>query len=392
MRALKIAAVSFVAATALVAQSAKQFVRPAPGQTPPYSPAIRAGGFVYVSGVLPIDLKADFAGQTKQVFDDLRKVLSQAGSSLDMVATATVMLQNASDFPAMDKLWREQFKGEPPARTTVMGDMVRPGALIEIAVTAIPTGAERKAILPAGWMKPSYNYGILSGDTLFLAGVVSRNGRDNSAVAGDMALQTKTAMDNAAEILKAAGMTLGDTVSSRVAVRDIARFDDMNKVYRTYWEKDRPVRATVQMGLPGTFDVEITFVAIKGASPREVIIPPTADGKPGQAGPNFSPAIRVGNRLFVSGGTGSTDANVGDMRAQTTETLNRLNRSLTAGGFSFKDVVSSEVWITNVQQFNDMNEGYRPIFPTDPPVRATVGVGSLAGKTALVEVAVTAVK
>ena len=59
----------------------------------------------------------------------------------------------------------------------------------------------------------------------------------------------------------------------------------------------------------------ITFVAIKGSSPREVIIPARPDGTPGQAGPNYSPAIKVGNRLFVSGGTGTTDANKGDMKA-----------------------------------------------------------------------------
>jgi 2-iminobutanoate/2-iminopropanoate deaminase len=393
MRTLKITlAISVLALAGLAAQAGKQFIRPAPGQNPPYSPAIKAGGFVYVSGMLPTDVKADFAGQTKQVFNDLQAVLKQAGSSLDMVATATVMLQNASDFAAMDQIWREQFKGDPPARTTIIGSMVRPGALIEIAVTAIPTGGERKAILPAGWMRPSYSYAIQSGDTLFMAGLVSRNGRDNSQVQGDVPAQTRTLMDNAGEILKAAGMGYGDLVAGKVALRDMTHFQVMNEAYRSYWEKDRPARVSCQAAPPGTFDVEVTFIAIKGSSPREVIIPPTADGKPGQSGPNFSPAIKVGNRLFISGGTGSTDANQGDMKAQTTETLNRFASRLKAAGFDYKDVVQSDVYITDVQKFNDMNEGYRPIFPTDPPVRATVGVGRLAGATALVEIMVTAVK
>jgi enamine deaminase RidA (YjgF/YER057c/UK114 family) len=211
-------------------------------------------------------------------------------------------------------------------------------------------------------------------------------------VAGDIATQTKTAMDNAGEILKAAGMSYGDLASSRVAIRDMAQFAAMNKVYAAYWEKDRPVRATVQSGLPGTFDVEITFMAIKGSSPREVVIPPTADGKPGQAGPNFSPAIKVGNRLFVSGGTGSTTDNKGDMKAQAAETLARLLRTVQFAGFDTKDVVATDVWITNVAQFADLNAGYQPVFPTDPPVRATVGVGALAGGAALIEVGLTAVK
>jgi 2-iminobutanoate/2-iminopropanoate deaminase len=304
------------------------------------------------------------------------------------------MLQNASDVAAMDAVYKAQFRGEPPARTTVMGDMVRQGALIEIAVTAVLSGGERKVILPSGWMKPAspYNYAIQSGDTLFMSGLVSRSGKDNSVVQGDMATQVKTAMDNAGEILKAAGMSYGDLVASRVAIRDIAQFDDMNKVYRTYWEKDRPTRATVQAGLPGTFDVEITFVAIKGSSPLEVVVPPTADGKPGQVGQNYSPAIKVGDRLFISGLTGSTAANKGDMKGQTTQTLTNLGRALKAAGFDFKDVVASDVWIRNVAHFNDMNEAYRPVFPTDPPVRSTMGTGALVGGDALIEIALAAVK
>jgi enamine deaminase RidA (YjgF/YER057c/UK114 family) len=50
------------------------------------------------------------------------------------------------------------------------------------------------------------------------------------------------------------------------------------------------------------------------------------------------------------------------------------------------------VYITDVQKFNDMNETYRPFFQTDPPVRATIGVGRLAGRGALAEIMVTAVK
>jgi 2-iminobutanoate/2-iminopropanoate deaminase len=170
------------------------------------------------------------------------------------------------------------------------------------------------------------------------------------------------------------------------------QFAAMNDAYRVYWEKDRPARVSAQVSPPGTFDVEITFVAVKGSSPREVIIPARADGTPGQAGPNYSPAIKVGNRLFISGGTGSTDKNAGDMNAQTAETLARFGPALKAAGFAYKDIVASDVYVTDVQKFNDMNDGYRPIFPTDPPVRATLGVTRLGGESAVVEIMVTAVK
>jgi len=305
-----------------------------------------------------------------------------------------VMLQNAADFPALDQIYRQQFKGEPPARTTVIGSMVRPGALLEIQVTAVPNGVQRKVILPRGWAKPAspYNYAIQAGDTLYMSGLVSRNGKDNAQVPGDIATQVKTIMDNAGQILEAAGMSYGDLVTGRVALRDMKLFAPMNDVYRTYWEKDRPARVSCEVSPPGTFDVEITFMAIKGSSPREVIVPPRPDGTPGRPGANYSPAIKVGNRLFISGGTGATDKNAGDMKAQTTETLTRFGPALKAAGFDYKDVVAADVYVTDVQKFNDMNEGYRPFFPTDPPVRATLGVGRLAGESALAEIMVTAVK
>ncbi len=398
MRTAKIAAVVFLsAASGSLAQSGaptRQFVRPAPGQTPPYSLAIETGKVVYVAGQLPTDITADFAAQTRQVFDALRAVLKQAGTSLDNVVAATVMLQNASDFAAMNEIYGQQFTGVLPARTTVIGEMVRPGALLEIQVTAVMPGVTRTAILPEGWAKPKspYSYAVKALDSLYLSGLVSRKGTDGSQVEGDIGVQVKTLMDNAGAILKAASMSYGDLESGHVALRDMKWFAPMNDVYRTYWEKDRPARVSCEVSPPGTFDVEITFIAIKGASPREVIIPARPDGSPGQAGPNYSPAIKVGNRLFVSGGTGVTDANKGDMKAQITETLARFGPALKAAGFDYKDVVSTEVYLSDVKKFAEMNEGYRPFFPTDPPVRASLGVRRVANENALVEVMITAVK
>jgi 2-iminobutanoate/2-iminopropanoate deaminase len=80
------------------------------------------------------------------------------------------------------------------------------------------------------------------------------------------------------------------------------------------------------------------------------------------------------------------------MKAQTIETLARFGPVLKVAGFDYKDIVASDVYITDVQKFNDMNDGYRPSFQTDPPVRATLGVTRLAGETALAEIMVTAVK
>ena len=153
----------------------------------------------------------------------------------------------------MNEAYSGFWTKDPPTRTTVVADAVLPDALVEISMIAVPTGAERVVIHPSGWIKsPSpYSYAIRTGDTLFLSGLVSRNGRDNTVVAGDINVQTAAVLDNATELLKAAGMTLDNVVSSRIYLPDGASFQPMNAVYRKYFSAAPPARATVIAGLAG---------------------------------------------------------------------------------------------------------------------------------------------
>ena len=79
--------------------------------------------------------------------------------------------------------------------------------------------------------------------------------------------------------------------------------------------------------------VEIGMVAVKDPI-RTTVTTPNADGTAGRPSPNLSSAIRVGNRLYLSGITGNTQANRGDVKAQTAEVLSRVGRTLQAAGFS----------------------------------------------------------
>jgi enamine deaminase RidA (YjgF/YER057c/UK114 family) len=354
------------------------------------------------------DVTGDVAAQTTQIFEDLRGVLEQAGSSVDSIVNAIVTLEQAGDLAAMDAVYGAQFRGDPPARTTYVGNMVRPGALLEIAVTAVPNGGPRRAINPSHWMKPTspHSYAIQSGDTLFLSGMVSANMKDLTRVGGDTPTQVRRAMDNAVELLAAAGMTLDDTVSSRVVITHrVAEFAEMNETYGPYWNvtdrtlsgpgvPGRPGRATVGLdNLPG-FDFQVTFIAVKGSAPREVVVAPNPDGTGGQQGLFFPSGITVGNRMWTSGIIGGTAENVGDIRAQTQENLARLERFLKAGGFGYSNVVAVELWLTNVRHYEIVEEVLRQTFPTNPPVLKAVGVDQLGGyqNRSLTEIAFIAVR
>ncbi len=373
--------------------SSKQVINVGPAPVGPYSPAVKAGGFIYVSGTLAEDAsativgKGDVGAQTRRVVERMREALTAAGSSLEQVVNVTVYLKSASDFAAMNEAYRTFWPKDPPTRTTVIAELVLPDAMVEMSMIAVPNGAERSVIHPADWMKSPnpYSYAIKSGDTLFLSGLVARNGRDNAVVAGDITQQTRTVMDNAGQLLKAGGMTFANVVSAKIYLPDTSVFQQMNEIYRSYFTGVAPpARATVRAGLAGSqYNVEITMVA--SSAPREAV----SDGRP--ANPNLSAGIRSGQRLYLSGMLGSTPETKGDAAAQTRETLERIRRTLTAAGYGPEHVVDGLVYLTDLKNYGAMNDVYRTFFAKDFPARATVQCG-LVAPDGLVEIMFTAVK
>jgi 2-iminobutanoate/2-iminopropanoate deaminase len=116
---------------------------PGPFQGAPYSQAIKANGFVFVSGQLSLragekDLLAgDIGAQTEQVFSNLRAILEAAGSSLDRIVKTTVFLQDLADFAGMNEVYARHVGDTPPARSTVEVAKLPSGALVEIEAIAL---------------------------------------------------------------------------------------------------------------------------------------------------------------------------------------------------------------------------------------------------------------
>jgi 2-iminobutanoate/2-iminopropanoate deaminase len=366
----------------------KQIVPVGPSPESPYSTAVKADGLIYLSGTLAGDAgdadgASDVGTETRLTLERMREVLLAAGSSLDHVVSVMVYLTAAEDFQPMNAAYRAFFPGDPPARTTVITGLVVPDARIEISLVAVPVGAQREVVLPQGWKRSPnpYSYAIRTGDTLFLAGLVSRNGADNAFVVGDVRVQTRTIMENARQLLEAAGLTFANVVSARVYLTSAGDFAAMNEVYGEYFPSAPPARATVKCGLAGPEAVvEITFIASAAAR--------TPIGQP-PAGLPLSPAVKAGNRLYLSGMLGNTPETEGDVAAQTRETLARIGRTLSAAGAQPADVVDGLVYLTDPAAFPPMNQEYRAFFGKDFPARATV-VAPLVAPDGLVEIMVTA--
>ena len=356
---------------------------PASGELP-FSAATKADNLIYVSGTLAQG-GGDIKAQTKSVLDQMSQVLTKAGSSIANVAAVHVYIKNAGDFAAMNEVYRTYWPKDPPVRTTIVANLLR-DSLVEMSMVAVPNGGERQVIHPASWMKSPnpYSYGIKTGSTLFMAGLVSRNGKDNSVVEGDLGTQAKTVLENAREILTAAGMTFDNVVSARVYITDATKFQEMNKVYTSYFTKEPPARATVVAPLMSPANqIEITLTA--SSLPKQIFTTPAADGSPGKPSPILSSAVKVGNRLYVSGILGNTKENLGDAGAQTKELMARIERTLKAAGYGWNDVVDGIVYITDLKNYDAMNAAYRAAIPKDFPARATVSTG-LVGADGLVEI------
>jgi enamine deaminase RidA (YjgF/YER057c/UK114 family) len=352
------------------------------------SAAVSAGGLIFVSAQTGAGLDGKLAGpdvtsQTTRALERLGTVLAAAGSSLAQAVSVHAYIKRATDFETMNAAYRSVLAEKQPVRTTVSTDLPG-GALIAFSAIAVPAGAPREILQPAGWMKSPrpYSFVIRAGGFVFLSGLVSRRGTDDQIVPGPVTVQTKQILDNAGVLLKTAGLRYDDVVASRVFLTDESLFDDMNNTYRTYFLTDPPARATAIAPLMGSENlVEITLIA--STVGKQVLGPAVSPSLP------LSTAVRAGDLLFLSGVLGNTDATANDLIAQSREILTRIKRTLDTAGVSFNHIVENTVYLTDVWQQKKVDDVTRTVFPADPPARTVIGTG-LVTRAGLVEMMMTA--
>ena len=118
------------------------FTSDAPKPPPTYSQAVRAGGLIFVSGTAPQDpatgrlVGSTIQEQTRQCLKNIAAILQAAGSSLDRIASVTVILADEEDFAGMNEEWLAWFPANPPARQGAKLPARLPGLKISIAAIA----------------------------------------------------------------------------------------------------------------------------------------------------------------------------------------------------------------------------------------------------------------
>ncbi len=357
----------------------------APQGGPVVRPAVSAGGYIYISTIRPTSTDGDIAAQTRDVFGQLKATLEANQSSMGQLCHIQVSLRKADDFAAMNTAYAELIGDAPPARTTFVS-WLRGSTLIEISAVAVPNGATREALNPAGWAKNPrpYSYIVRTDDLVFFAGLVSRKGTDDSVVKGNAKAQTMTILDNVGTLLETVELTYDNIVSARVYLSSPYDFTDVNSIYGDYFQKEPPARATAVAELTNNDNtVEITMVASR--RPKTVIGGTAGNGFP------VSLAIAEGPRVWLSAVIGDTDKHTKNIADQTRDAFGHFKTTLGDAGLDLSHIVDTTVYLPDAFELPQVDKVYRELFPLDPPARAAIP-SRLVVDPAMIEVLALAVR
>src|SRR5688572_14829394 len=358
----------------------KRVVAP-PGPKPvgPYSPGIMAGDFLYVSGQGARDrdgrLPETIEAQVRQTLDNVKTIVEAAGLTLAHVVYSQVYLASMSSADTMDRVWREYFPKQPPARAVLGVHRMPTDTPVEINAVAFRELSRTKPIVPAGYPPNSpATAGVMAGDRLYLSGSFGAD-IGSGSVPADPAAQVQLALDNMKRTLTAAGMDFRHVVFVNPYLTGQAS-GQMNAIYAKHFEfGNTPARATIRVAsLPGGNTIEFTGVAVAALATRLAVRPKNM--KPSATA---SPCVFAGDTLYCSAKgpfTPGSDKTQGiyaaTVEAQVRQTMRNLLDGLEEAGLTFSNVVASNVYLDDINDFPRMNRIYAQYFPDVFPTRTTV--------------------
>jgi 2-iminobutanoate/2-iminopropanoate deaminase len=349
-------------------------VSPKNGPPPvgPYSPGVFAGDYLYVSGQGAKDpngqLPATFEAQARQTLENVKAVVEAAGLKMKNVVYTQMYLDDMEHFSAANKIYVEYFPDTPPARAT-LGVAKLPGTPIEINAVAVRDAGEIKAVAVPGYTPDEpVSPGILTKDRLFISAM--RGGAPKS----DPQQQVETALDGVSAVLKAAGLAMANVVFVNPYLTNKIPAKVMNTSYAKRFEfGNTPGRATIEVSsLPNSAQIEFTGVAVRDLKARLAIRP-----KNMEPSPTASPCVFAGDTLYCSAKSGFIPGINSGVFAETVDnqlrqTMRNLLDNLEEAGLKFSDVVATNVYLDNLDDFALMNKIYAKYFTGTYPARTTI--------------------
>ena len=352
---------------------------PGPKPVGPYSPGIMAGDFLYVSGQGARDrdgrLPETVEAQIRQTLENVKTIVEAAGQTMAHVVYCQVYLASIANADAMDRLWREYFPKNPPARSVLGVHRMPTDTPFEINAVAFRDLSRRRSIVPAGYPANSpAPGGVMAGERLYLSGSFGAD-IGSGKVPADPAAQVQLALDNMKGTLTAAGMDFRHVVFVNPYLTAQAS-GQMNAIYAKHFEfGNTPARATIRVAsLPGGNTIEFTGVAIADLSKRLAVRP-----KNMAPSATASPCVFAGDTFFCSAKgpfTPGPDKVQGiyaaTVEAQVRQSMRNLLDGLEEAGLTMANVVATNVYLDDIDDFPRMNRVYAQYFPEIFPTRTTV--------------------
>ena len=234
-----------------------------------------------------------------------------------------------------------------------------------------------------------YSRALRVGDTVLQAGTTSLDRRGEVRGKGDVAAQVDAIMKIAAWSMGKAGGRLADVVRNRMYVTDMAVGDAAARAVAKYFRDARPAATLVQVDGLNRSDmlIEIELDAIDGAAASATRI---SSGRPTEATFAYSRAVRLGERVLVSGTTtldaaGHVQA-PGDMYRQTRMTLDTIFGALAQAGAAREDLVYTKTYVTDLARLDDYTRGWVEALGDVRPVSTLLGIPALLRPEMLIEI------
>jgi reactive intermediate/imine deaminase len=351
-----------------------------PGVKPvgPYSPGILAGDFLYVSGQgarrLDGQMPATFEDQVTQCLENVKTIVETAGLTMEHVVYTHVYLDNMANYDAMNRVYARYFARNPPARATLGVHHLPTDTPVEINAVAVRDLSRKKPVVPAGFKSAApLTPGMQAGDRLYISGQQGRD-PDTGKIPDDPADQVHLAFDRFHQVLAAAGMDFANVVFVNPYLTAKLPTQAMNRIYATHFEfGNTPGRATIQVSsLPHDANIEFTGIAIADLSKRRAVRP-----KNMAPSPTASPCVFAGDTYYCSAKSAfipgpNSGIYADDVETQVRQTMRNLLDGLEEAGLDFSNVVASNVYLDNLEEFGKMNGVYGKYFGGAPPARTTV--------------------
>lgn len=397
--------------------------------------AIKLGPYVFVSGLYATDFKTGipvqrdpvfpFAGptdievQTEYILKNLSEILRAAGSSLDNVVKAEVFLEHPKYLHGLDRVWREFFPKDPPARTTIeVGPNLIPGALVEVfAIGIVPDSTMRKQVIqPVGVPTPTEHcsQAVKAGNFLFHSGLPATDFKTGIPVGKDPDFphyrhqaedQINYVLSTMEQCAKAAGTSLAHAVKSQHYHVDRTDFHNIDRIWKQYMPVPPP-RSSMQIKgfmVPGALTTANLITLIPDAEHRKEEIQYDKQFHPSMRGVNFSPAIRAGDWVFLAGQV-ATDFKTpvfgihpkmpyygSDIEIQTEFVLRNLKELLEHCGSSLEHVVDAHIYLLDVNDYRGFERVYRRMVP-NPPAMTVIPSTGIMFDGPIIEIDFTAVR